>query len=359
MTRRGRTRRDLIANLGLLVLSIVAALLLVEVLFRGYLRHLHARNSLERFVAHQERRIEPIGFGHTYALEPIIQLSADPRVIYELRSNLRTTFGGLPLETNDAGMRDDGSYARARPASTLRILGVGDSGMFGWDARQGRDYLAVLERRLGERKGSQSYEVLNLAVPGYNTRQEVDLLRTKGLAYEPQVVVVGWCVNDTIPPIFVYGRPEFDGWDRSYLFAFAFDRPRFVEMTTPPVRGLPRLVRDRRLGSTFVEDVAPDVIDPSIFSGTGRIGVRHALVELGRLADAHGFHALVFGPMEPWVEDICREIGIDFFNTLTIPAARHPEALIHHMHPDEAGHEVLAEHLERALERHGWLEPAG
>ena len=65
----------------------------------------------------------------------------------------------------------------------MRIVGIGDSGMFGWNVEQGEDYLSVLRSNLTARANGVSYEVLNLGVPGYNTQIEVESLRSKGLAY--------------------------------------------------------------------------------------------------------------------------------------------------------------------------------
>jgi hypothetical protein len=51
----------------------------------------------------------------------------------------------------------------------------------------------VLEERLAKEVPNERWEVLNMAVPGYNTAMEVETLKARGLAYEPDVVVVGYC----------------------------------------------------------------------------------------------------------------------------------------------------------------------
>ena len=40
------------------------------------------------------------------------------------------------------------------------------------------------------------YEVLNMGVDGYHTMQEIETLRVKGLKYNPDLVLVTFCVND-------------------------------------------------------------------------------------------------------------------------------------------------------------------
>ena len=43
---------------------------------------------------------------------------------------------------------------------------------------------------------TSSYEVLNFGVGGYDVLQEVALLEHRGVAYRPDLVVVGFCLND-------------------------------------------------------------------------------------------------------------------------------------------------------------------
>ena len=39
-------------------------------------------------------------------------------------------------------------------------------------------------------------EVLNFGVPGYNLDQEIEVLRTRALELDPDVVVIAFCLND-------------------------------------------------------------------------------------------------------------------------------------------------------------------
>jgi hypothetical protein len=49
------------------------------------------------------------------------------------------------------------------------------------------------------RDGVARYEVLNLAVPGYNSRQERLNLEERGLAFQPDLVLVSFVLNDAVP----------------------------------------------------------------------------------------------------------------------------------------------------------------
>ena len=51
---------------------------------------------------------------------------------------------------------------------------MGDSSLFGWGVPFEDSGLKVLERRLNEKFRPQKFEVINCAVPGYNTAMEAE-----------------------------------------------------------------------------------------------------------------------------------------------------------------------------------------
>lgn len=163
---------------------------------------------------------EAEGFGLVGLVEP----SRFPDVVYELKPGLRGTFMRLPLEVSSHGMRDR-EYPLAKPPGTFRIAGLGDSVMFGWGVRAEESYLEVLERRLNEMPGPHPrFEVLNFAVPGYNTAVEAAVFERKAAAFSPDLVVIHFVGNDMEVPSFLE-RPE-DGRSlaRSYLLDFVRGR---------------------------------------------------------------------------------------------------------------------------------------
>ena len=56
---------------------------------------------------------------------------------------------------------------------------------------------------LGEMGGDGPVEVLSFGVPGYNLDQEIETLRSRALVYQPDVVIVAFCLND-LEGIFSY-----------------------------------------------------------------------------------------------------------------------------------------------------------
>ncbi len=100
-------------------------------------------------------------------------------------------------EANSRGFRD-GEHALVKPQGVFRIVLLGDSIAEGWGVERTEDIFPfVLGRYLGDQ--GRRAEVINLAVSGYNTRQEVEMLRLRGLAYHPDLVLVAYCLNDNEP----------------------------------------------------------------------------------------------------------------------------------------------------------------
>ena len=333
----------------MLAISVALSLLVAEVGYRALLKRAQEQNSLSRLKEARESG-RPLRVHSTHPLAAIVELSAFPSVGYELQRGLRMDFGHHPLRTNGDGMREDRDYAPGRLAGGVRIVGIGDSGMFGWSCDQGQAYMDVLEQRLQARAGGIAYEVLNLAVPGYNTRLELESLKTKGLKYEPDIVVLGWCANDYDRPFFVMDAGAYRRRDVSFLYAALFDRDRLTTLMGG------RTVRPGQLTS------GPEAGDgpPAANSGTASTDeVAAALRELVQVQQQRGFKLLVFGPMDDQVLGLCRTLHIAYFNTLEkVDGSAYPkEWAVHFMHPRPEGHRVLGEHLERELDRLGWLTP--
>lgn len=338
---RGKSRwRSVIANLVLLGVSISLSLAAGEMFLRAYLRHTQGFNSLKALA--EDRGTDSIRPHSSHALVRIVRLSENKDLVFELRPSRKLRFGRRNLELNSRGMRESREYRTEKEPSTLRIVGIGDSGMFGWNVEQGENYLDVLETSLSRREGA--YEVLNLAVPGYNTYQEVESLISKGLAFDPDIVIVGWCNNDFDVPFFLYKNREYREKDVSYLYALLFDRKKYSAIAKPKVR------KGHEIDRTYV--------DPGVIENTGTEGVRKTMNRLKDLGEREGFRTLVFGAMNRRTVNLLDDVGLPYFNTRAeIPKGRYPKKYaIHFIHPSPAGHGALAGHLEEHLDELGWLQ---
>jgi len=135
---------------------------------------------------------------------PIAQyrLSVNPVISYEYRPGYKASdspFDGSHrgFAINSAGFRDY-EYAETKPEGTYRIITVGDSTTAGNGVQDlDKTYTKQLEKLLNTNNTNGIYyEVLNMGVGGYHTMQEVETLRVKGLKYNPDLVLLTFCLND-------------------------------------------------------------------------------------------------------------------------------------------------------------------
>ena len=105
------------------------------------------------------------GPGAVVTLGQIILKSSDPRVVYELRPRLDVTFAGSRLTTADDGHRGR-DVARPKPASSYRVVGIGDSYMFGQGVSDDETYLARLSSQERALIPGRVVETVNVARVG-------------------------------------------------------------------------------------------------------------------------------------------------------------------------------------------------
>jgi lysophospholipase L1-like esterase len=106
---------------------------------------------------------------------------------------------GFPIDINSDGLRDPREVVTPKPEGVFRILCVGDSFTFGIETPQDRAYPAMLEQILTDAVGGLTVEVWNAGVNGLNSCQEQAWLDHYGWALEPDIVAVGFVMNDVIP----------------------------------------------------------------------------------------------------------------------------------------------------------------
>lgn len=217
---------------------------------------------------------------------PTFQVSANPIRRFEYRPNLSADTPALTqayegLCTNSAGFRDV-ERTCAKPPGTRRVVVLGDSIAAGYGVEDAAQcFVMLLEQRLN-RSGPGSFEALNLAVAGYQTMQEVETLRERGLAYAPDLVLVVFCVNDT----------RVAGFDRFLAQLVRQGEEQHARRTL-----LGRLLSSSRLafvGLHRLRALAPRGMDRyqrEVLGG--RSPVEAGLALLAELRREHGFEALV------------------------------------------------------------------
>jgi len=118
-----------------------------------------------------------------YRFDPYLGLFHEP--------GFTGTVDGVTYTHNAKGLRDR-EVPYDKPSGRQRILMVGDSLTWGYGVGDGETFSDVLERSL------PGTEVINLSVAGYGNGQELLLLRHEGLRYEPDQVVLVFCVANDV-----------------------------------------------------------------------------------------------------------------------------------------------------------------
>lgn len=153
----------------------------------------------------------------TVSLRAIVQPDPSDRIIYTLKPNLNLRFIRAKVETNSCGMRSP-ERPILKPENTFRIALLGDSFAFGWGVEQKDSFAQILEDRLNQASRGKKFEVLNFAVPGYSTFQEVALFKERAIDFDPDAVLVYFVQNDFGMPFFIR---DIDG-SSSILSSFEF-----------------------------------------------------------------------------------------------------------------------------------------
>jgi lysophospholipase L1-like esterase len=129
------------------------------------------------------------------ARQPQIAYQYDPEIRYLLLPNQRGWIDDGFATTNALGFRG-ATPTLPKPSGLVRIVAVGDSVTFGFGVNDEDTFCVQAERLLRSRHPAPNLEIVNLAVPGYDTRQEVTLLGRHIARLNPDIVLVGFYSND-------------------------------------------------------------------------------------------------------------------------------------------------------------------
>jgi len=164
---------------------------------------------------------------------------------------------------NAAGYRDV-EHPREKPPGVRRAVFVGDSFTYGVGILLDDTYAKRVERGLAAAR-SEPWESVVLAVPGIDTEQEEVILENEGLAYSPDLVVLGYVLNDAEDPGAAEQRraaewteaeaekhnPPF--WRRSALFSLIADRLHATAENRNRIRNHLDLYREGQPGFVAVK----------------------------------------------------------------------------------------------------------
>ena len=352
-------------RLTLALATTIVTLLVVEGIIR-LAHYLHDdRRPLE--VQLQSSRAQAQSSLHGLNLGDIVQPSRHAGIVYELRPDVRGRFMGQSILINSRGLHDY-EYSLRKEPGTFRIVGLGDSSLFGWGVPFEDSGLKVLERRLNEKSRAQKFEVINFAVPGYNTAMEAETFVQRCLEYAPDLVLLNFNTNDYDVPNFMRLPRDLATLRTSYLFDLAYSVYEGVMAVEPEQLGVfdfsHRTIAERQAARLDEDPALPDEYRYMV----GAKGVVRALERLTGAARERAIPIVVFdvkaypGVVANYVRDEWRDgqrelleresrrLGFHFVNTYPYymhylnrypnanfavsPADGHPNALAHSIDAD-------------------------
>lgn len=188
----GRRRPGLVPKALLGLCAFVVALACAEAGFRilGWPRFPEPKTESVRFA-----------FAKTAEGEEPFYVNHPGRITFRYDGNPRGYFDGkseVHHDVNPLGFR--GPAFTQKPEGAFRLVCLGDSFTFGEGVRNEDIYPEVAARQL--RKDGRQADACNLGVGGYNTTQSLGVLKRFGFDLKPDVVVLGYTLNDAEPPLF-------------------------------------------------------------------------------------------------------------------------------------------------------------
>ena len=306
--------------------------------------------------------------------------SKNPKIIYELIPHHKY----LGDRFNSKGLRDS-EYSVNKPENVFRIVGIGDSIMFGVKVKMTNIFVKRLEHLLNTNISSIKYEVINFSVPGYNAAMEAETLKSKCLKYNPDLVILQYAGNDSFLPNFI--QPEktilnYLIFHSEFLYSFIHNFVNFLDSRNIngkisifvkkkilnfdyyynaiiyPHRGLQHVP----VGSIGTNPINEKSEAPERYRWMMEgDGYENALIKISKISKSHNIPVIVIGLFYSPHKKLFDRLGLYSMNFSTAwdkflmknkLKMTDLELSKTDSHPNMRGHEVIAEALYNYLNKH-------
>ncbi|HKQ48247.1 MAG TPA: SGNH/GDSL hydrolase family protein [Phycisphaerae bacterium] len=304
------------------------------------------------------RRFLPAGVPFTFIKEGSISFPVyQPNVVFSSaydpigddRGYLKPD-GKVAYRINSSGFRG-GPLVIEKPPAAFRVLCLGDSLTFGEGVHEEDTYPARLENLLrGSLKG-RTVQVINAGVQGYGTREEVALFFDRCAKLQPDVVFLGFFLNDATP----FGETVRQNDERSRELPLSgLARISKIWETIERRKRAASLQNEyfettRRSFDTEAWQIAKQLL-AMMQAESKKSGFRFVVVLLPMMWGLDGDYP--FEGLHARIADACRSAGCEIIDLLPVFRGRRPESLWVHpidQHPNEIAHELIARSLAEAL----------
>ena len=292
---------------------------------------------------------------------------------WKLRPGAVDQWGGIEVRVNERGFRGP-VIPRPRTPGTTRILYLGDSVTFGYRIAHWEDTWPFLLADSLTARDSRPVETVNLSVEGYSQWQQLIVLTSEGIQYAPDLVVVGFVLNDVTE---MFHLARFGGSDESFQVRHSYTSPAdrllsksalYYELQNVirEVKARRRLGEDLRLGAIRQEQLEVETLMRSPEAPAVRTAWDIALADLQRIVDFCGARDIpvlvVVFPFTMQMDDpvglsapqdvivsYAHARGIPMVDLLPLladytrsPGASPSDLFVDHDHLSETGHRVVA-----------------
>jgi lysophospholipase L1-like esterase len=308
-------------------------------------------------------------------------------------------------EINDLGFRGQLPDPELDGDGGLRVVCLGDSFTFGWGVEDADTYPVQLEAALeevlaarvagdaahsGPRRSPVGAEVLNVGLPGYNTWQEHRLYEKLVRPMAPDVVVLGWYLNDldplsygvtgTLAPLdhplagtalldyWVrklrkrYPRFEFEGFDQAAAEQIKpyYDQNRpLVEHNSGHPEARPYVERNLADLGALLDDIKADGVTPvlAIFPSVGQVDALKA-ARADKPAAEYEADLAIIARIQRDLTEFAGPKGVAVVDLLVpfMDSDVRPYGEVDQSHPSVHGYEIAAWAVLEALVAGGLLD---
>ena len=292
-----------------------------------------AEFGLQLYEDNRTRALMRSGSGFWEASASVHRKSKDADLVYELVPSSETIREGVHIKINTAGFRDD-EWAKHEGQ---KVVILGDSVAWGWGVEMSAAFPQLLERSLRDTNVPPPV-VYNMAVDGYSTEQELRLLETRGMALQPDVVIINYVLNDPDTRDGGLARYYTSEFKLQYLARRAWNRIRQFMAADADLNEYHQLIH-----AYGKEEIAER------FRRLGKIGIEHDVTILVAVTPVFRFQ-----PGEPYgwqnihdfVEQLCIQNELLFLDlTKAFEGESSSKHAFDQWHPTESGHARIAEVL--------------
>jgi hypothetical protein len=248
-----------------------------------------------------------------------------------------------------------------KPQGTLRVLGLGDSYLWGQGVRRQDLLLRQLETSLEDQRPDQDIETINTALPSMNTWWQLALLKDYGLKLDPDLVILFFVVNDVEDKV----------WEEHQsVEAFrAYSLMLHDDDTLSQWSNLWRWSRQNYTQAFSGKSFIKQSVDNFSAQSNQWMSCRTALLHMKQTLDAEQVPFMLvifpifydldgdypFKPIHDVVGDFARSQDIEVLDlSKSFPGYSGPELWVHPTdhHPNEIAHKIAADAVDAHIEAH-------